>query len=589
MYSRTVTRRDQLKASTSIVSTGALSVIGCLQRSSGSGEQGNWYTPDGERFTLTIKTPSNGTWPLNAKTADRTLTDFGIDTESILRDSAAYGQDVRQSNFTMAINVWGGTSGQSRHPFSFFSTVFGPDRARIGQFDPTSLSVPYPIGDPSGERRAVNASQKVEELGQSDGSGEEDLITELAWIYNQSLPRLPLMNGINRAWMTNDEWDIPPKSSQYMRDNAVRLSLKMGKVTATNESKTVFRLPTRVSNPNDIQWNPYFVTGGSGGADNFMFEQIANMGVMPLDVSDVSIPDKTKILAESIQTGEEEIRIELKDNRVWTDGKPLTAEDVAIHYRLADQMGQASGELWDAISIENEYTILFEIGGRNPAVVSSIFSDLIRTKRGTKYAEWLDQFEETNSTDERTALKEEIVQTSIDSTTSYGLWQLDSVSNSRIRLSIREEHPRSDDVNFDAIEMPAISSNQKRWASLNQGRIDALPASSTPRSIEERFPDHAVRIPYENTLGDGIIFNHGREPFTDGRVRKAIAFLINRWTNTHNAKDFVSTIERPVGLPNREAKKFLGDELKKCQRYGYKESRPEEAARLLRDAGYTRR
>jgi ABC-type transport system substrate-binding protein len=516
------------------------------------------------------------------------LTDFGIDGQIALREKAAYGKDYRTGNFSMTMWVWG-VSGQSRHPYKFFSTAFSPGREKIGNFDASAMDVPYPVGDPRGDIETVDVTAKIEELGNESASEQQSLVEELAWIYNQTLPRLPLMTGVQRAWLTNDDWDIPSKSSEWMRNNGVRMTLSNGKVQRKSESSDErFTLPTRRANPNDIQWNPYFAQASARMPGRLMFELLVGSGNMPRGV-DVDVPANTPILADSVETSDGTLRITLKDNRTWTDGDAVTAEDAATQFRLDQHLGMSTGNVWDELTVPDQYTLEFDIGQRNPELVASVLAPTaIHAKRDSKHGEWLTQFEEASTEEERSSIQETVVATTLDEPESYGLWKLESVSSNRVLMTKHSNHPAASEVDYK-IEIPAISSNQTRWQSLKEDRIDGLYSSSAPKSIEQQFPDHAVRLAYSRAKGDAIVFNHGRAPFDDRRVRKAIAFLINRKTNANNAKDFVTTVRWPTGLSNTVSEQHLGDAIDQYQQYGYEQSYEEEAARLLKAAGYTRR
>jgi peptide/nickel transport system substrate-binding protein len=319
-----------------------------------------------------------------------------------------------------------------------------------------------------------------------------------------------------------------------------------------------------------------------------MYERLAITSNLPNDV-EADVPDWTPMLLDSAEMGDGTFEITIKGDRTWTDGDPVTAEDLATQLRIEQYLGQTSGGVWDELTVTDDQTLSLDIGERNPELVAStLLPKPIRFKRDSRFGDWLTQYEEASGEEERESVSEEIVQTKIEETESYGLWRIESISNSRVLMKRYEDHPLSSEVNFDTVEIPSIPSNQKRWQSLSEDRIDALLGSTAPTSIEESFPDHAVRLPYASGAGDAVVFNHGEAPFDDRRVCKAVAFLVNRWTNTHIAKDFVSTIEYPIGLANQEAEQYLGDSLEDFQRYGYKETRGDEATRLLEAAGYSR-
>jgi hypothetical protein len=93
--------------------------------------------------------------------------------------------------------------------------------------------VPYPIGDPSGDLKAVDVTTKIDELATAmESEAEQSLIRELSWIYNQHLPRLPLMNGVRRVFMNRDGWSFPKRDSKYMMQNPTSELWSHGQIRA---------------------------------------------------------------------------------------------------------------------------------------------------------------------------------------------------------------------------------------------------------------------------------------------------------------------------------------------------------------------
>jgi ABC-type transport system substrate-binding protein len=563
-------------------------LAGCLGSDEGGrGEEKVWYTPEGEQLQLTIIAPSNGTWPLNAQTASATLTDFGIDVTTELMEKAAYGDAVQQSDFDLAIHIWG-AGRSSFHPHAFYSSEYSTDRSRVTNVDPENVEVPMPVGDPEGSTETVDVTEKIGNLAVAATEEEQrTVIEELAWIYNQHLPRLPLMNGVSRAWLTSDDWELPPKQSQWMRNNGVSGAMRNGRITAKDGSDDEFTTATRRSNPNDMQWNMYFAQRGSTEPETVLFEPLVWTGNYPNDVEATALPTETLELAEDYEADDGTITVTVKDDRTWTDGDAVTAEDVATQYRLGKYLGQDTGDLWDSIEVTGDHEFELDIGDRNPKlVVTGLLATNVRVKRDSQYADWLAAFEEAENQDERDQIAQEVVTTRIEDHTSNAVWMIEDVSSSQVTLVPHDGHPQSDAINFETFVFESTPNNQTRWQALANDVLDGLLASSMPKDFEERLPKHTRRLPYNNTLGDAILINHAEPPFDDRRVRQALAFVVNRWTNTHNAKDFVDTIEYPIGLPNQQAQQYLGDRLEQYNRYGYKESQTGKAAQLLRDAGY---
>jgi peptide/nickel transport system substrate-binding protein len=568
---------------------------GCLggDRRAGSsgGSRGEWYTPDGERFRVRIVAPSNGTWPLNAQTAAETLISFGIDAQTELKEFAAYGKDVRTGDFDLAVNNWGIFGPGGRHPHTFYSEEYAPSLSEEVGIDPTAVEVPMPVGDQDGDVQTIDVQSKIRSLARaSSGESERRLVEELAWIYNQHLPRLPLMTGVARSVLTEDDWEIPATDSRWMRDNPAYTLPRLARIESSPDSDDdALTFATRRANPNDMQWNPYFTQASNREPAVLMAEPPLWTGVYSNDVDASDFPEYTPILAEDYSVTDGTLVLDIESNRVWTDGDPVTAEDLLTQYRIAKFLGQKSGDVWDSVERRGRHTLAFDIGQRNPGVVvPSLLGGNIEIKRDSRFGGWLEETGDATTEEEADSIREEIVTTRIDETESFSLWALDSVTSNRVVLHKHEEHPLAERIDYETIELESISNNQTRWESLKEDLLDGIFVQTAPESIQEEFPDHARVIAYDSPAGDAVYFNHATAPFDDRNVRRAIAYLINRRTNANNAKDFVTTIEVPTGMANRENEQYLEGALEQYERYGFDRSRTDRAASILESAGFTR-
>jgi peptide/nickel transport system substrate-binding protein len=360
-----------------------------------------------------------------------------------------------------------------------------------------------------------------------------------------------------------------------------------GGESGTVDSDRTLRIPTNASNPNDLQWNKYF-TQGSGAGSRFMYDPMALPGNYPRGVDATDFPDWHNVLAEDFTTEGRTLTITLRDDYTWHDGDPVLAEDVLLQYRLESAIGARTGGVWEEIAAPDDRTIEFTLNSANSDIsLPQLLPTNIRVKRGTAYEDLYEAIESATTDDERDQAKGKVTTTRIENSVGTGLWKVDGTSANQLTFARHDGHPMADALNFDRLEMPAVPNNQKRHLGLEAGEFDALVFATAPKTVEEGFPDHVERIPYVSSAGDTLLFNFDGV-FGDRRVRQAITFVINRWTNTHNAKDFVDTIRYPTGLPNRVMEEWIGEDPEGFYQYGYKETKGDRAAELLRDAGFSR-
>ncbi|QLC34777.1 twin-arginine translocation signal domain-containing protein (plasmid) [Halarchaeum sp. CBA1220] len=171
---------------------------------------GQWYKPNGEQFTMEIPTPSG--WSDIASfttTVAQMLSDFGIDTTKRgVENTTFFGQYWGPSNFKVAPWFWN-NSGKTK-PFFTLSWILTSGTVTSTLNYPQEPEAPA-FGSPDGEVSPVDIQQKLSTLATtSDQQEVTELTRELAWVVNQNLPMLPLIEKVRPSFWDTREWDIPP-------------------------------------------------------------------------------------------------------------------------------------------------------------------------------------------------------------------------------------------------------------------------------------------------------------------------------------------------------------------------------------------
>lgn len=170
-----------------------------------------WVDSNGDPVRPSISSPEWPDWVTTAQTIVSQLQSFGIEAELNSVDSSTYfGDTFPNGDFELAIDWWGGASS---YPYFGFSWVFegqnqeGPDAWNM----PEEIDTPMPVGDPDGDLQAVNVPEKLTELTQTESGtdAETELIEELAWVINQTLPKLPIHEKQDQSFLNTERWDVP--------------------------------------------------------------------------------------------------------------------------------------------------------------------------------------------------------------------------------------------------------------------------------------------------------------------------------------------------------------------------------------------
>ncbi|QLC34775.1 twin-arginine translocation signal domain-containing protein (plasmid) [Halarchaeum sp. CBA1220] len=185
-----------------------------------SKEGGQWYTPSGEQLTLEIPAPAGWSDIVSfVQTTAQMLTNFGIETQnSNVETTTFFGQYWGPSNFRVIPWFWNNSFVRPK-PFFSLGWLLTSDTSVNTLNFPEEPVVP-PMGEPDGEATATDVRGILRDLGtSSDEARTTELTRELAWVVNQSLPELPLIEKVSQSFWNTNEWNVPEKGvdEQYVR------------------------------------------------------------------------------------------------------------------------------------------------------------------------------------------------------------------------------------------------------------------------------------------------------------------------------------------------------------------------------------
>lgn len=171
---------------------------------------GQWRRSDGTPLELPIKVPADYTdWHPIFKTVSGLLQQEGIKSSVKMIDSTSYYPDhYLEGNYVGASTGW--TLGRD-NPFYTFGQWFRPlaDKVYKMNFKPTEVEAP-PLGKPDGELQSVDVRQLFENVRNASSDNLQQAVTEFAWVANQFVPMLPLIEINDVVWLTDDDWNWKP-------------------------------------------------------------------------------------------------------------------------------------------------------------------------------------------------------------------------------------------------------------------------------------------------------------------------------------------------------------------------------------------
>lgn len=217
-----------------------------LLRQAGLEKQNDtWTKPSGDPFKVPLNVISG--WNvavLVGQTIVQSFQSFGIQSELITEEGTAFFSNSWTPGEFKMIHVHTGFGGY--HPYFYYLKPFTSDSNWSMWSPPEEVQVPSTFGDPESSLETMKVGKKVEELrAATDTEKEEQLVKDLAWAFNQSLPYLISMPYSYPQFLTNDDWTYPaddgyPKHLQevdemYRRAGIHEFIQKRGIVKAKTE------------------------------------------------------------------------------------------------------------------------------------------------------------------------------------------------------------------------------------------------------------------------------------------------------------------------------------------------------------------
>ncbi len=284
--------------------------------------------------------------------------------------------------------------------------------------------------------------------------------------------------------------------------------------------------------------------------------------------------------------------VTLKDGVTWSDGTPLSADDVITTFNIGYLLGFTVWESLEAIERVDDRTVKFVLSDASPAVERLILTQYIRPNSVygdiAARAATLQSEGAVTGDEGFDALLTELTEFRPETYVASGPYQLlaENISDAQLTLVKNEGGLNSDVVRFDEIVLwngeteavtPLVTSGD-----LWYGTYGFPPAS------EAAFVDAGIDIirgPSYN--GPALYFNHTVAPFDRPEVRRALAHAIDREEN-----GFVSlgesgvAVEYMAGLSDNLLPLYLPEEvLGLFDTYDYD---PKMAASMLEEIGFTR-
>ena len=301
--------------------------------------------------------------------------------------------------------------------------------------------------------------------------------------------------------------------------------------------------------------------------------------------------------------------IHLPDERAWSNGDDLTAEDVQIQFEIEKHLGPAglgSTDIWsfiDSISADNDKTARFKLAGEyNPFIIEVAVLTRSTVAPRALYGDFYERLRDA-SDDETDSIIEEIVNFSVGPASDEGqevvthtAWKFSEATGQRLTMELRESgHELLDQYNFPSLEYVPMAQNPSMQALLSD-ELDLIMRWSTgDDEFFNNVPDHTDVWHFQEGRGEGVLFNFGEDsPFGRGnrKVRQAIAHVIDPEPVTVNSGSYRIPITDEEYAGGHITTGLSRPDFQKIRDFAEKNfidySSDERATELLEEAGFSK-
>ncbi len=187
-----------------------------LENAGFSQDDDTWMTPDGEVWRPEFRCPP--AWEKSTDPTVSVLRRFGIEAELTVDEAGAHwGNVIPERNFDGIGHIWIPLGSTGYHPWAYYEEQL----RRATRDDPSypidlpeEIEVPETIGDPDSDPMTVNIPEQVTKLAEPiDDDQVREITAELAWVYNQVVPQIPLRRHSEAPCLNVDEFVWPERHS----------------------------------------------------------------------------------------------------------------------------------------------------------------------------------------------------------------------------------------------------------------------------------------------------------------------------------------------------------------------------------------
>lgn len=286
------------------------------------------------------------------------------------------------------------------------------------------------------------------------------------------------------------------------------------------------------------------------------------------------------------------LTVKLREGLKWSDGSPLTAQDLVGTYNIYWLQQNSVWALLKDVVAKDDLTVDFLIANPSPRALRLILRSY-QPAPYSVYAKWMDDAGKMradgvkNDSDEAKALLDDLYAFNPTEVVAYGPFNIDAANITEAQMDLVKNPTgyNADKIDFDkvllyygetAVSLPLVLA----------GEIDYSTHGYTPSDVEaiKAIPNLQVFTGPTGT-GPGLWFNQKVAPFELKEVRQAFAYIIDREENATVAMgEAGKAISYEAGFTDLQVETWLSaDDIAKLNPYKKDWAKAEE---LLTSVGF---
>jgi peptide/nickel transport system substrate-binding protein len=310
----------------------------------------------------------------------------------------------------------------------------------------------------------------------------------------------------------------------------------------------------------------------------------------------------------TVSPGQGEVVIHLQPNARWSDGKPVTSEDVRTSIGLAYTQGGsaytvnagAAGAAADITVVDAKTIKITQGANRSNAFLRNVLSTIVVPAHvyghllPADFWGTLTAARGTGAPAEKakaviTGLAQRVITFAPDKDVSAGPFVLERVNPGAALLTKNPYFYDAARIVPSKVKVLNYTGNEQIWNYLVSGKLDSAPFTAVPAAVMKTIkstPGNEVRQGY-SPVAAALAFDQSHKPYDNVHVRRALAYLIDRTQVTKIASPEAGTPALTTsGIHASAAKAWLGDGLGALDPY---QADPAKAEQELKAAGMVKK